>query len=42
MAIVGAFGAFATLLVFAFRERDEFEIPAETIAQSDRSQGGIL
>jgi hypothetical protein len=26
-----------TILVFAFRERDEEEIPAQTIAQFDRA-----
>jgi cytochrome o ubiquinol oxidase subunit 1 len=42
MAIVGLFGAFVTLLVFAFRERDEFEVPAATIAEFDRGKGGTL
>jgi cytochrome o ubiquinol oxidase subunit 1 len=37
MAALGAFGAFVTMLVFAFRERDEVEIPAERIAQFDRA-----
>jgi cytochrome o ubiquinol oxidase subunit I len=37
MAALGAIGAFVTLLVFAFREKEEFEIPAEEIAQFDRS-----
>ena len=37
MAALGAFGAFVTLLVFAFREQDEVEIPAERIAQFDRA-----
>jgi cytochrome o ubiquinol oxidase subunit I len=37
MAALGALGAFVTLLVFAFREDDEVEIPAERIAQFDRS-----
>jgi cytochrome o ubiquinol oxidase subunit I len=41
MAILGALGAFATLLVFAFRDRDEFEVPVATIAQFDRSQRGM-
>jgi cytochrome o ubiquinol oxidase subunit 1 len=36
MAAVGAIGAFVTLLVFAFRETEEFEVPAETISQFDR------
>jgi cytochrome o ubiquinol oxidase subunit 1 len=33
MAALGVFGAFVTLLVFAFREHDEVEIPARVIAQ---------
>jgi cytochrome o ubiquinol oxidase subunit I len=37
MAALGAFGAFVTLLVFAFREKEEVEVPAEMIAQFDRS-----
>jgi cytochrome o ubiquinol oxidase subunit 1 len=41
MAMLGAVGAFVTLLAFAFRKRDEFEIPAQTIAQFDRAHGGI-
>jgi len=36
MAALGAIGAFVTLLVFAFRETEEFEVPAETISQFDR------
>jgi cytochrome o ubiquinol oxidase subunit 1 len=42
MAILGVFGAFVTLLVFAFRDKDEFEVPAATIAQFDRTKGGTL
>jgi cytochrome o ubiquinol oxidase subunit I len=37
MAALGAFGAFVTLLVFAFREEEEFEIPAEEIAAFDHA-----
>jgi cytochrome o ubiquinol oxidase subunit I len=37
MAALGAFGAFVTLVVFAFRDEDEVEIPAEQIAQFDRA-----
>src|SRR5262249_23595126 len=37
MAAFGLFGAFVTFLVFAFRERDEVEIPGETIARFDRA-----
>jgi cytochrome o ubiquinol oxidase subunit 1 len=36
MAALGVFGAFVTLLVFAFRDREEFEIAADKIAQFDR------
>jgi hypothetical protein len=44
MAILGAFGAFVTLLVFAFRKEEEFEISSERIAQFDRAHRaeGIL
>jgi cytochrome o ubiquinol oxidase subunit 1 len=35
MVGVGLFGAFATLLVFAFRDEEEVEIPAELVAQFD-------
>jgi cytochrome o ubiquinol oxidase subunit 1 len=38
MAALGAIGAFATLLVFAFRDEEEIEIPAEQIAQFYRGQ----
>ena len=37
MAALGAFGGFVTFLVFAFREEEEIEIPAETIARFDRA-----
>ena len=37
MAVLGLFGAFVTFLVFAFRDEEEFEIPAATIAQFDRA-----
>jgi cytochrome o ubiquinol oxidase subunit 1 len=37
MAALGVFGAFVTFLVFAFREKEEIEIPAATIAQFDRA-----
>ena len=36
MAGLGLLGAFVTLLVFAFRDEEEIEIPAEQIAQFDR------
>jgi cytochrome o ubiquinol oxidase subunit I len=32
MAALGVFGAFVTLLAFAFRDQEEFNIPVETIA----------
>jgi cytochrome o ubiquinol oxidase subunit I len=37
MVCVGLIGAFVTILAFAFRDREEFEITAEQIAQFDRS-----
>jgi cytochrome o ubiquinol oxidase subunit I len=37
MAALGAFGAFVTFLAFAFREQEEVEMPAETLAQFDRA-----
>jgi cytochrome o ubiquinol oxidase subunit 1 len=37
MAALGVLGAFVTFLVFAFREEEEIEIPAETIARFDRA-----
>jgi cytochrome o ubiquinol oxidase subunit 1 len=37
MAALGVFGAFVALLVFAFRDTEEFEISAETIAQFERT-----
>ena len=37
MVALGAFGAFVTMLVFAFREQEEIEIPAEEVAQFDRA-----
>ena len=37
MAALGAFGAFVTFLVFAFREKEECEMPAERLAQFDRA-----
>jgi cytochrome o ubiquinol oxidase subunit I len=37
MATLGIFGAIVTFLAFAFREKDEFEISAETIAQFYRA-----
>jgi cytochrome o ubiquinol oxidase subunit I len=37
MAALGILGAFATLLAFAFREKEEIEIPAERIAEFDHA-----
>jgi cytochrome o ubiquinol oxidase subunit 1 len=37
MAGLGVLGAFATALVFAFREQEEVEIPVSQIAQFDRA-----
>jgi cytochrome o ubiquinol oxidase subunit 1 len=37
MVALGALGAFATFLAFAFREQEEVEVPAETIAEFDRA-----
>ena len=37
MATLGLFGAFVAFLIFAFRENEEFEIPAEKIAQFERA-----
>ncbi len=36
MAIVGLFGAFATFVVFAWRDRVEYEVSAEEVAKLDR------
>jgi cytochrome o ubiquinol oxidase subunit 1 len=36
MAGLGVFGAFVTVLVFAFRKTEEIEIPAKLVAQFDR------
>jgi len=40
VAGLGLFGAFATALVFAFREQEEVEIPPPQIAQFDRIHPG--
>jgi cytochrome o ubiquinol oxidase subunit 1 len=37
MAALGARGALATVLAFAFREADEVEIKAEQMAEFDRA-----
>jgi cytochrome o ubiquinol oxidase subunit 1 len=37
MVAVAAVGAYATFVVFAWRDRDEYSIPAETVARLDRA-----
>jgi cytochrome o ubiquinol oxidase subunit 1 len=37
LVIAGAVGAYATFVVFAWRDRDEDTIPAETVEQIDRA-----
>ena len=37
LVIAGAVGAYATFVVFAWRDRDEYLIPAETVAGIDRA-----
>jgi cytochrome o ubiquinol oxidase subunit 1 len=36
LVIAGAIGAYATFVVFVWRDVDEYKIPAETVAQIDR------
>jgi cytochrome o ubiquinol oxidase subunit 1 len=36
MVVVGAIGAFATFVVFAWRDHDEDTIPADEVARIDR------
>ena len=38
MVGVAAFCAYATFVVFAWRDKDEYVIPAETVARIDRSE----
>jgi cytochrome o ubiquinol oxidase subunit I len=38
MAAAGALAIFLATLVFAFREEDEIEIPADEIARFEREQ----
>jgi cytochrome o ubiquinol oxidase subunit 1 len=38
MVALGLFGAFVTTLVFAFREQEDIEIPAEQVAGFDRAR----
>ncbi len=37
MVALGAVGAFATFVVFAWRDRDEYVIPAAEVARIDRA-----
>ncbi len=37
LVIAGAIGAYATFVVFAWRDHDEYLIPAETVARIDRA-----
>jgi len=37
LVIAGAVGAYATFVAFAWRDRDEYVIPAETVARIDRA-----
>ena len=37
MVALGVFGAFVTMLVFAFRETEEIEIPAAEVSRVDRA-----
>ena len=39
LAIVCAVGAYATFVVFAWRDEAEYEIPAEEVERIDRDQG---
>ena len=36
MVILGLVGAYATFVVFAWRDHDEYEIPADEVARLDR------
>ena len=38
LAIAGLIGAFATFVAFAWRDHDEYEIPAEEVARVDRQR----
>ena len=37
MVIAGLVGAFATFVVFAWRDHDEYQIPADEVARIDRA-----
>jgi cytochrome o ubiquinol oxidase subunit I len=36
MVVTGLVGAYTTFVVFAWRDHDEYEIPAEEVARLDR------
>jgi cytochrome o ubiquinol oxidase subunit 1 len=38
MVVIGLVGAFATFVVFAWRDVDEYEFPAEEVAKIDRER----
>jgi len=38
MVLMGLFGAFATFVAFAWRDVEEFEVPAEEVARMDRER----
>jgi cytochrome o ubiquinol oxidase subunit 1 len=38
LVILGLVGAYATFVVFAWRDEDEYEIPAEEVARIDRAR----
>jgi cytochrome o ubiquinol oxidase subunit 1 len=40
--VLGAIGAFATFMAFAWRKRDEYELPAEEIARIERARAGAV
>ena len=42
MVILGLVGAFATFMVFAWRKRDEDELPADEIARMEREHAGSV
>ncbi len=42
LVIAGAVGAYATFVVFAWRDRDEDTIPAETVARIDRAHRAAI
>ena len=37
MVAVALVGAYATFVIFAWRDRDEYTIPADTVARLDRT-----